>query len=249
MVYTQYNAKIDYAWCFKTLHYLSSSAWVWLLLLTQYWAGASSFIWLTACWGKVGAPWVAPSPLNRNPPSTSLQITILCWVNSIHWIRCKLSFKERHITLIFDAFALNLGILRNFNANFEDKSTVVLIFTLFYVSCWFSRFSWSAADFAREACFLSCSPSLWSSWISRASPWQDISLPLSLRNIRDINKYRGKMLSEPEWLKHFRILCCEQQNCPNWKLEKHKIFTGLPLYCSSAIKAVKMSFCICSPRN
>ena len=57
------------------------------------------------------------------------------------------------------------------------------------------------------------------------------------------------MLSKPEWLKHFRILCCEQQNCPNWKLEKHKIFTGLPLYCSSAIKAVKMSFCICSPRN
>ena len=53
------------------------------------------------------------------------------------------------------------------------------------------------------------------------------------------------MLSKPEWLKHFRILCCEQQNCPNWKLEKHKIFTGLPLYCSSAIKAVKMSFCIC----
>ena len=57
------------------------------------------------------------------------------------------------------------------------------------------------------------------------------------------------MVSKPEWLKHFRILCCEQQNCPNWKLEKHKIFTGLPLYCSSAIKAVKMSFCICSPRN
>ena len=178
----------DYAWYFKMLHFISSSAWVWLLLLTQYWAAASSFIWFTSCWGKVGAPWVAPSPLNRNPLSTSLQITILCWVNSIHWICCKLSFKERHITLIFDAFALNLGILRIFNANFKDKSTVVLIFTLFYVSCWFSRFSWSAADFAREACFLSCSPSLWSSWISRASPWQGISLPLSLRNIRDNNK-------------------------------------------------------------
>ena len=93
----------------------------------------------------------------------------------------------------------------------------------------------SVPDFEREACPRCPLAPLtdWRrSWISNASPWQNMTLPLPLEDRDPIischiwwhwhvkSEVGGHKMVLFERLKRFHFLHSERENCPNWKLGK-----------------------------